>query len=304
MSTREGKYTKVGLTEFYAEPKGSGSPAVIFESAWGSFSLEWKNIQIEIAKQTTAIIYDRAGYGESSYPSSARTGKSLAFELKKILENLNIKPPYILVGHSSGGIYSQVFLMEYPDHVAGIILIDSISADDDDFNKLRVPNYHRMLSVATRMDNIKSLLKMDEEQFKPYITQMLTKVYSNYPDSIKEKLIEYQTEQSFYKAVVEEYNARKDTYRYIKHNWDTFDCPLTIITRDSELMTKISAQVGLPESEAKLVEDLWQKHSKSLLDLSEYSKIVTAKNSNHQIHISRPDIIIDEIKAMLSELSL
>ena len=304
MSTREGKYTKVGLTEFYAEPKGTGSPAVIFESAWGSLSIEWKKIQTEISELTRSVIYDRAGYGESSYPSSPRTGKSITFELKMILENLNIKPPYILVGHSSGGIYMQTFAIEYPELVSGMILVDSITIDDDNFNKLKVPNYQRMISVPTRMDNIKALLKMDEEHFKPYITQMLTKIYANFPEEIREKLIEYQTEQSFYKAVVEEYYARKDTYRFIKQNWEQFDFPLVIICRDSELMSKISNQAGLPESEAKIVEELWQKHSRSLLDMSSDSRIVIAKNSNHQIHISRPDVIIQEIKNLLNKIRL
>jgi pimeloyl-ACP methyl ester carboxylesterase len=299
MSKREGVYTKVGMSEFYANPIGNGSPTVIIETAWGSLSLEWKSIQEEISKETTCLLYDRAGYGESSYASSPRTGKSISFELKKILENTNIKPPYILVGHSSGAIYSQSFALEYPETVAGMILVEPITVNDDDFNKLKVPNYQKMFSVQARMENIKSLLKLDVKQFSQYISQMLKNVYNQYPEEIRYKLIEYQSDPSFFKTVLQEYNSRKDSFRYLKQNQKELNFPVTIISRDSELMIDISGQAGLPKEEAIDVENLWQLHLKSLLEISPFSKFVLAKNSNHQIHVSKPNVIIEEIIEMI-----
>jgi pimeloyl-ACP methyl ester carboxylesterase len=79
----------------------------------------------EVSKTNTVIAYNRAGHGGSSSPQSERSGQAIVGELRTLLKSQGLRPPYILIGHSAGGLYMQLFARHYPDEVAGLILVDS-----------------------------------------------------------------------------------------------------------------------------------------------------------------------------------
>jgi pimeloyl-ACP methyl ester carboxylesterase len=114
----------------YLYEQGDGGPAVIFESGIGATSLNWRNIQGAVAGFTSTASYDRAGLGFSSPCRSARTPGNIAAELREMLERANIKPPYIMVGHSFGGLVVRRFALLYPDDVAGVVLVDPMRCEE------------------------------------------------------------------------------------------------------------------------------------------------------------------------------
>jgi pimeloyl-ACP methyl ester carboxylesterase len=85
----------------------------------------WLGVQRAIAQQTEVCLYDRAGLGWSDSPHRRRTAAVMAEELHALLRGVGIMPPYVLVGHSMGGLVARVFIQRYPDEVAGLALIDS-----------------------------------------------------------------------------------------------------------------------------------------------------------------------------------
>lgn len=87
---------------------GEGSPAVIFDSGSGEPGIVWSEIQIDIAKVTRACWFDRAGYGWSDSGPFPRTSEAMARELHELLRRTAIPPPYVLVGHSLGGLNVRV----------------------------------------------------------------------------------------------------------------------------------------------------------------------------------------------------
>lgn len=104
---------------------GRGSPAVVFENGLGGRLDWWSKVLPEVAKETTAFAYNRPGYGRSSNPDTDRDGAHIVDELRAILRSQGLSPPYILVGHSLGGLYMQYFARRYPDEVAALVLVDS-----------------------------------------------------------------------------------------------------------------------------------------------------------------------------------
>ena len=100
-------------------------PAVIFESGLGGTMDWWVKVYPEIAAKHTALAYNRAGYGKSDSVPAPRDGTQSVVELRALLAQLGLKPPYVLVGHSLGGLYMQLFARRYPDEVAALILVDS-----------------------------------------------------------------------------------------------------------------------------------------------------------------------------------
>jgi hypothetical protein len=131
-----GKMIDVGGRRLYIECTGSGGPAVILQAGLGASSSSWAGIGPTVAATTTVCAYDRAGHGRSD-EAGPQDGIALATDLHALLKGAGVPGPYVLVGHSSGGPYVRVFAAQYPDEVAGMVLLDS--QPDDAFTAL--PDY-------------------------------------------------------------------------------------------------------------------------------------------------------------------
>jgi pimeloyl-ACP methyl ester carboxylesterase len=106
-----------------------GSATIVFESGlWGK-SASWAKVFTEISKDTTAFAYSRPGHGKSNLVSTPRDGAHIVQELRMLLRSKGLHPPYVLVGHSLGGLYMQLFARRYPEEVKALILVDSAHPD-------------------------------------------------------------------------------------------------------------------------------------------------------------------------------
>jgi pimeloyl-ACP methyl ester carboxylesterase len=106
--------------------EGHGSRTVILEAGVGDTMDVWKTVQPLIAAGCARTLsYNRAGYGGSDPANGPRDSATIVAELRAELKRRNIDPPYVLVGHSLGGLYMQYFARNYPKEVAGLVLVDS-----------------------------------------------------------------------------------------------------------------------------------------------------------------------------------
>jgi pimeloyl-ACP methyl ester carboxylesterase len=106
--------------------EGKGARTVILESGLGDTLDVWNTVQPQIAAGCARTLsYNRAGYLGSDNSNDPRDSETIVAELRAELQRQNLKPPYVLVGHSLGGLYMQYFARNYPEEVAGLVLIDS-----------------------------------------------------------------------------------------------------------------------------------------------------------------------------------
>ena len=119
---------------------GQGSPAIVFEGGFGAGIASWSAVQKEVAAFARTVSYDRAGLGQSELGPKPRSAKQIATELHTALEKTGVKPPYVLVGHSLGGIFVRVFADMYPKEVVGMVLIDPSQESFNDWIKKRHPD--------------------------------------------------------------------------------------------------------------------------------------------------------------------
>jgi pimeloyl-ACP methyl ester carboxylesterase len=124
---------------------GQGSPAVIFEGGFGTGIASWSTVQKDVAAFAQTVSYDRAGLGQSDPGPKPRSAKQIATELHAALEKSGVKPPYVMVGHSFGGIYVRVFADMYPKEVVGMVLIDP---SQESFNDWLIKNQPDRLKAA------------------------------------------------------------------------------------------------------------------------------------------------------------
>jgi pimeloyl-ACP methyl ester carboxylesterase len=117
----------------YVSDMGRGmrdGPTVIFESGIAATSQNWLRVQDVVAADARAVCYDRWGLGWSSPSDSERTPSNIARELRDMLRHAKIPGPYVLVGHSFGGLVVQRYAAEYPDEILGVILVDPMRVED------------------------------------------------------------------------------------------------------------------------------------------------------------------------------
>ena len=129
-----GQMVDVGGYSLHINCTGQGSPTVVLDAGSGEWSAQWVRVQQEVSDTTRVCAYDRAGMGWSEMGPEPRDAKQISGELHAVLKGAGIEGPYVLVGHSFGGMYMQTYAARYPDEVAGVALVDS-STDPDQFSQ-------------------------------------------------------------------------------------------------------------------------------------------------------------------------
>ena len=304
MEILDGRYYGNGDKNLYLKITGEGKIPVVIEPSWGSLSFEWEAIQIELSKHTTVISYDRAGYGESPKGVIPRTSGQIADELYIALKNTGIEGPFILIGHGSGGLYCQNFLKLFANEVAGLVLVDSMSVKDMEFDNLKLPKYQETMTHKIKIENFKRYSEMEEEEFNATVLPMLNKIYGSFPEEMRDILITYQSDINFYKTTLAELEARDASIEMLNQLSLFTNIPITILCSDYKVMVDYAVKSGIPEEEARVVQEYWLKSTKELENLSTDTEIIIVKNSSHYIHYDNPKAIIDTTLNMIKKCNL
>jgi pimeloyl-ACP methyl ester carboxylesterase len=126
-----GRWIDIGSGQrLYLLEKGSGKATVLFEAGIAATNLNWFHIQETVSQFAATASYDRSGLGWSSPSRTARTPSNLAAELHELLWGAGLKPPFILVGHSFGGLVMRRFALLYPEEVESIVLVDPMRCEE------------------------------------------------------------------------------------------------------------------------------------------------------------------------------
>ncbi|WP_202867937.1 alpha/beta hydrolase [Kribbella pittospori] len=123
-----GQLVDVGPYRLHLECTGSGSPTVILEPGAGGSAASMGLIAPAVARDSRVCVYDRAGRGWSDPAATPPDAAQIATDLHELLQRASVPGPYVLAGHSFGGLYVRTYAAKYPDEVAGLVLIDSTTA--------------------------------------------------------------------------------------------------------------------------------------------------------------------------------
>jgi pimeloyl-ACP methyl ester carboxylesterase len=155
--------TSKGKIEYHLS--GSGKPVIVLING-GSGPIEgWMKILPDISETSTVLSYNRLGVGGSDKPKEAQDGRTIIQTLREALEILGVEPPYVLVGHSLGGLYANLFARLYPNEVAGMVFLEASHPKDLALNQSQgktVKAINHMLSV---FDSFSSHKQYNEVNF-------------------------------------------------------------------------------------------------------------------------------------------
>jgi pimeloyl-ACP methyl ester carboxylesterase len=102
-----------------------GAPVVVFENGLGASMQSWDKVFRDIGQDATVFAYNRPGYSRSEPATTPRDGAHIMDELRALLRRQGLMPPYVLVGHSLGGLYMQLYARQHPEEIRGLVLVDS-----------------------------------------------------------------------------------------------------------------------------------------------------------------------------------
>jgi pimeloyl-ACP methyl ester carboxylesterase len=130
-SERRAGLVDIGGQHLFLDCAGEGKPTVVFESGGGVDGSAWHKVVPQLRHATSACVYDRVGTGRSSPATKPHTMQQMVKELDLLLEHAAVAPPYVLVGHSLGGLLVRLYASEQPGEVRGMVLVDPTTEEQD-----------------------------------------------------------------------------------------------------------------------------------------------------------------------------
>jgi pimeloyl-ACP methyl ester carboxylesterase len=276
--TPVGQLQDIGGYQLHYILKGErkeGQPLVILEAGIGQNVLDWQRVQPSIAEFAQVLAYDRAGYGWSDAGKEPRNPKQLIADLHALLEKLELKPPYLLVGHRFGGMFMRLFIETYPDEVVGLVLVESSHPD-----------------VVNKEDNEPHIKRLNRNKtfFQPiglvrWLSRRSKKNPSLYLDAAAK-------EQYVARMILDNENIVREQIALFREKLelkDSISLPLTIVSRkdDQDL-----AQ-----------ERRWSVFQHDLAKLAPHSKHIHAESTSHWLLMAEPETVVKAVKEQFEEIT-
>lgn len=289
-----GRSVDVGGRRLNIYCSGEGSPTVIFDSGAGESGYAWAHIQPEIAKSTRACWYDRAGEGWSDPGPFPRTSLTIAKDLHELLIRAGERPPYVLVGHSLGGLDVRVYNGLYPNEVAGMVLVDAAHEDEPK----RAPKFmlghtlsrplwqplHLLVQAAARV----GLLRL---------TTASAPLHEDPSQRTREEIVEALRRQPKSVASRAEDVALNEGYAQARAAGGLGDRPLIVLTRGRKPSPSGDAEM---DRQIAAYEQVWMHEMQpQLAHLSTRGRQIIVENSGHQIPEEAPDAVIEAIREVV-----
>lgn len=278
---------------------GNGKNVLVIENGIGSSFYDWYSIGQDVKEDFTVILYHRAGYGKSQASNTSRSTKNIAEELNNLVDKIGIKDKFILMGHSFGGLCVQQYAKMYPNKLKGIMLIDSTSYNFRQLYMLDIPVMNSLIEIDKMVEcNINSS-KKSKEELKRQNKNIISGYRKVISDVEMKEVEEFFTSPIFYKTMAEEFKNWDIDSKEIKGIAHFPNIPLIVIARDNKVAERYWVKYDIPEKEAILYEAEWRKLQIELSELSDKGELIIAENSDHEVYLDRPEVIIKYLKTLI-----
>ena len=283
--------------------RGAGEPTVIFESGIAATNLNWHCVQESVAEFNHAVTYDRAGLGWSSRALTRRTPGNIALELHTMLQAAGIQPPYVLVGHSFGGLVMRKYTALYPDDVTGVVLVDPMRLEEwppldptkqatldrgVQMSELGIPfarvGLARLVvtSLLCGSGKLSDFMAKKTGEGGAHVLGRIKGEVGKMPRQVWPVVAAHWSRPAYYRGMGEHVSSVPDTVREMLDAKPIVGIPVTLLTPGAS--APVSA-AGM-EQIGNIVEQ------------------VIARDSAHWIHLDEPEMVIEAIRAMVAQASV
>jgi pimeloyl-ACP methyl ester carboxylesterase len=259
----------IGTHSLHIRCIGEGSPAVVVDTGLGDTSEGWHAMQAQIAQHTRACVYDRAGYGSSEPGPLPRHSAQMADELEQLLEVAGVAAPYVLLGHSLGGLNAQVFAGRHPERLAGLVLLDPPPLGfitGEAYPEL----YHMAEQQTAQWQQAAQALKRSRDPAERAQARFLETLASEHAMFLIEGAQQAVAIESF------------------------GDLPLVIVGA-----SRPNPAFG---EDAEAFQRFWIEQSRELAARSTRGTFVLAPESGHHLHVDAPDVVLEAVRQVVAQV--
>jgi pimeloyl-ACP methyl ester carboxylesterase len=301
-----GRLVEIAGGRLHLMDAGQGSPTVIFESGIAASSLNWTAIQAQVARFTRASAYDRAWLGWSDPGPTPRVASRLVEELHSLLAAAQVPTPYVLVGHSFGGLLMQAYAVAHPDQVAGLVLIDPLPAVEwahISGERLRMLRWGIRLSrrgaLLARLGVVrislallsgggrripKLVAKLSSGRAESTLSRLVGEVQKMPPD-VWPMVQAHWCQPRAFLGMAEYFKALPESAEQAAALRDLPQIPVTILSAGNSTLPQLAER-------------------DAIAGRSPRGKHVVVTDSGHWIHLDQPEVVLDAIREMVEVVRL
>jgi pimeloyl-ACP methyl ester carboxylesterase len=299
-----GRLIDVGGHRLHLNCQGTAGPPVLFDAALGASSLSWTYVLPEVATFARACAFDRAGFAWSDAGPLPRSTTRIVEELRALLAAAGIAPPYILVGHSFGGLTARLFLHRYPQDVAGLVLLDPAYPEDwaepsaahgalvrrgarlcryaHHAARLRITNLVAALARAGALGSARmaafiasrgALQRVDEDVMAPA---------AKLPPHVRATAQRFWMQPKFFEALGSQIESIAESAAAIPVDQEFGDLPVVVVSGET------NSDAGQISRQARLAAR------------STRGRHVIAERSGHWIPLDRPDVVVAAVREVVA----
>jgi pimeloyl-ACP methyl ester carboxylesterase len=302
-----GRLIALGTHRLHLLEAGHGTPAVVLDAALGGSSLSWSHVHPYVSRLTRACSYVRAGFGWSDPGPMPRTAGRVADELHALLHAAGVPPPYLLVGHSFGGLVVRLFAARHRDEVAGLVLLEpAIPGDwiDPSPEKLaQIQRGRRLCAIGTTtarlglarvvaalvrtgaLTSARALVALvSRGGLRREDEGILAPIWKLPPD-VRRRLASFWAQPKFFAALGSQIEQIGESAAEVQRESPPAygDLPLTVITAERAEPSRLEADAALART-------------------STQGRHVLAPDSGHWVPLDAPRVVVDAIAAMVDDI--
>jgi len=277
---------------------------VVFDAGIAASSLSWTRVQPGVARFTRTCSYDRAGLAWSELATTPRTISALVEELHQLLQGANVQPPYVLVGHSFGGLVVRAFAREYPTEVAGLVFVDPLHPEEWCAPS---PQQRRMIQggvflsrvgwVLARVGLVRFLLsrltggapglpRRVSHMFGPTAAALLANIVGEVqklPPEVLPSVQEHWSNPKAFRGMWQHLAALPASSAAMMHGSDRFgDIPVVVLSAGRRDPRWVSADAALAHG-------------------SSNGRHIVSPHSGHWVHLDDPDLVVGVIRDVVMQ---
>ena len=291
-----GRYYGVAGRRLLLYRSGRGGPAVVFLPGGGAVGLDYLNVQERAAALATSVVYDRAGTGWSDRADLPRTSAEVTGELRELLLAAGVPAPYLLVGHSLGGLYARHYAQRFPREVAALLLLDPAHEDYNAYMPRELTEMWKAFDPGQAFPD-----ELPGELIHLY-RGLFEQEMTDWPADIRERLIERHLSPDWLLTGFREAGNVDELYGEVRHAGPMPDVPLIVLCSMEADGFKMAVSAGV--SDSLLREEIEGKRRlyTALAGSVPRGEIRLADAGHVTMHLRRPGAVLQAVQDLLARL--
>ncbi|MEV4106639.1 alpha/beta hydrolase [Nonomuraea sp. NPDC049695] len=288
ITTPLGRRYEVEGKQLFLHRSGTGGPAVVILPGAAAMGLDYLNLHERVSRFTTGVIFDRAGTGWSDPTTLPRSAAEAADELLGLLRAADVPGPYVLVGHSLGGLHARRFAQRHPDQVAGLVALDVFYEKWDEY----VPEPFRLTQAQAMNETVTEI----PAELVEAARGLLDGMFAQWPQEIREALVERHLDPEEFAAGMRERANLADLADEVRRAGEV---PAVPVIAFAAMGIDPGQLLYLPE---ELLREQNEAKRAMYADMTGGEVRVLENASHSWIHIEAEDAVVEGIEEMVAKV--